>query len=175
MGGPKARLLVRGEPLVLTHIMRLREAGAVAVVAVVAPRDERLVAGAARVALSCEPDQAGSLSRGIDRLAGGDDIVLVSPVDAIPASVPTLRELVRAVADGAAAAVPTYEGRRGHPVAVRASVLRAGQGRPLRDVLAALGDARAAIAVTDPAVVTDLDEPADFERVVGEPVRFREA
>lgn len=172
MGGSKARLLVSGVPLVMTHVIRLREAGAANVLAVVRPQDERVVADGARLALSTEPDQSGSLARGLDRLVTGDDVIVVAPVDTLPASVETIRALVRAVIGGAAAAVPTHQGRGGHPVVVRASVLRAGAGRPLRDVLVELGSARASVAVPDPAVLTDLDEPADFTRATGEPVRF---
>jgi molybdenum cofactor cytidylyltransferase len=172
MGGRKARLLVREEPLVCAHAKRLREAGARVVVAVVRPEDEELVRGDARVAFSSEPDQAGSLARGLDRLDGGDDVVIVTPVDVLPPAIETIHALARAVEGGAAAAVPTARGKGGHPVVVRANVLRAGRGKPLRDVLAALGAQAVRVEVADAAVLTDLDDPIDVERVLGGPVRW---
>jgi CTP:molybdopterin cytidylyltransferase MocA len=172
MGGRKARLLLGEVPLVAAHVARLRDAGARRVVAVLRGEDEVLVRGEAHVAISSEPDPSGSLARGIDGLATGDDVVIVTPVDMLPASVATLRALEGAVLDGAAAAVPTVGGKGGHPVAVRASVLSAGRGRPLREVLAALGARCSRIEVGDPAVLTDLDAPEDVERLLGGPVRF---
>lgn len=172
MGGRKARILLGEVPLVAAHAMRLREAGAREVVAVVRAEDEELLRGRARVAISSEVDQAGSLARGLDRLASGGDLVIVTPVDVLPASVATIRALARAIAGGAAAAVPTLGGKGGHPVAVRASVLHAGRGRPLRDVLAELGAQCLRVEVDDAAVLTDLDAPEDVERVLGAPVRF---
>lgn len=162
MGGRKARLIVDGRALVMTHVIRMREAGARPVVAVLRPEDERLVEGHARVALSTEADSAGSLARGVERLDPGDDLIVITPVDALPASVETIRRLARAVAEGAAAAVPTIAGKGGHPIVVRASVLRGATGRPLRDVLAALGANRARLEVDDVAVLTDLDAPSDL-------------
>lgn len=172
MGGRKARILLGEVPLVCAHVVRLREAGARVVVAVVRAGDEALVRGAARVALSSEVDQAGSLARGLDRLASGGDVVIVTPVDVLPASVATIRALDRAIGAGAAAAVPTVGGKGGHPVVVRASVLHGGRGRPLRDVLADLGAQCLRVETADPAVLTDLDAPEDVERVLGAPVRF---
>jgi CTP:molybdopterin cytidylyltransferase MocA len=67
-------------------------------------------------------------------------------------------------------------GRGGHPVVTRARVLMPlaaeASPRPLREVLAALGDRRRRVEVDDPAVRTDLDTPQDVERVTGAPVRF---
>lgn len=171
MGGRKARLLVGEVPLVVAHAARLREAGARSVLAVLRLEDEALVRGRARAVISAEPDQAGSLARGLEHV-DGDDIVIVTPVDVLPASVATIHALERAVAEGASAAVPIFHGKGGHPVAVRASALRAGGQRPLREVLSALGAQCVRVPVEDEAVTTDLDVPADVERVLGGPVRF---
>lgn len=172
MGGRKARLLVDDVPLVRAHVARLREAGASPIVAVLRAEDVALVGSEARVAISSAPDQAGSLARGLDLLDAGDPIVVVTPVDVLPATVATLEALARVVRGGASAAIPTVGAKGGHPVVVRASVLEAGRGVPLRDVLAALGAQCVRVAVSDAAVVTDLDTPADVERVLGGPARF---
>lgn len=167
MGGRKARLLVGGVPLAALHARRMIEAGAARVVVVTRP-DDVGVAPEAIAATSTEPDPAGSLARALDALAPSpDDVVLVTPVDALPARADVLALLARAVTDRTLAATPTYEGRGGHPVAARASVLLDARGRPLRDVLAALGDRRARVAVDDPSVLVDLDTPEAVRRALG--------
>lgn len=179
MGGRKARLLVPSagaeEPLAAAHARRLFEAGATRVVVVLRPEDAALPIGSAIATTSTEPDQAGSLARGLDALAPSpEDVVVVTPVDALPAKVVTVRAIVGAFDERGAidAIVPTFGGRGGHPVAARASVLLASRGRPLRDALSALGDRRARLAVDDPAVTTDLDTPEMLKAVLGGAPRF---
>ena len=90
----------------------------------------------------------------------------------LPADMPcidpaTTQQLVDALRDGAALAAPSFQGQRGHPVAI---------GKRFAEALSALdGDtgARAIverniermtlIAVDDDAVLTDIDTPADIE------------
>jgi molybdenum cofactor cytidylyltransferase len=126
------------------------------------------------------PDQAGSLAVGVRALAaqGHDACVLVVPVDTLPASEETLWRLRRALAHGVDAVCPTFGGRGGHPVLVREQVLATYRARgtppPLREVLAALGARWLKLPVQDSAVATDLDEPADVERLTGHGPRFAE-
>lgn len=173
MGGRKARLLVGGVPLAALHRRRLFEAGATSVAVVLRPEDFDLDVGAALRVASTEPDQAGSLARGLDGLepAQGDAMVVV-PVDTLPAKLQTIRTLVLALDRGVDAVVPTFGGRGGHPVVVRASVALAARGRPLREVLAALGERRTYVPVDDPAVTTDLDTPEAVLRALAAPPRF---
>ena len=89
-----------------------------------------------------------------------------------PAKVETIRALAAALRDDTDAAVPTYQTDRGHPIAARASVLLAGRGKPLRDVLHDLGARRALVAVDDAAVTTDLDTPDAVVSALGGPPRF---
>src|SRR4029079_9655169 len=108
---------------------------------------------------------AGSLAWAASRL-GDADRVLITPVDTAPARRETVaRLLARLDADPALLAVrPSYHGRRGHPVAALPAVLgRYLEARPppLRDHLASLGERCADEAVEDPAVLVDLDRPAD--------------
>lgn len=181
MGGPKALLALRGEPLAFAHARRLGEAGFARVVLVVspaiAPRLPPLPAGVT-LALSSARDPAGSLAVGAAALDAGPggtvDVAVIAPVDAAPADVATIAALVRAVHGGALAATPTLGGRGGHPVACHIDVIRA-LGTPpavLRDALRALGERHARVPVDDPAVRTDLDTPEAWRAFAGEEPRF---
>lgn len=173
MGGPKARLLVGERTLAKAHAERMQEAGATRIVVALGPDDATLDVRPGVVVESTEPEQSGSLARALTALAPApDDVVLVTPVDALPARIATIHALVAALARRFDAAVPTYGDARGHPIAARASVLLAGVGRPLREVLADLGERRALVGVDDPAVTTDLDTPDAVERALGGPPRF---
>jgi CTP:molybdopterin cytidylyltransferase MocA len=176
MGGPKALLLVDGEPLARVHARRLRDAGCAKVVIVTRPELVAAFAGDGTAVASTAPDPAGSLAVGLAVLASVDpeEILLVTPVDAWPARVETMTRLIERVVAGADAATPSYRGRGGHPVAIRMRALGGGEGapRPLRDVLAALGEARVRVEVDDPAVTADLDTPEDVVAATGAAPRF---
>jgi molybdenum cofactor cytidylyltransferase len=115
---------------------------------------------------SDEPDEhgpAGSLAAALAFLAPTDeDLVLVTPVDVPPASkalVRTLRDALEA-SPTASAVRPTFEGRGGHPVLVRAAVLRQAyrEGRPpLREVLRAPDVGGLDVPVDEPDVRLDFD------------------
>ncbi len=172
MGGPKALLMIEGEPLYLQHARRAREAGFTDVVLVT----NREVAGVlppdagVRLVISEEAETSGSLARGCSAL-GGAELVLVTPVDAVPATARTIELLFQAIRDGAEAATPRFEGRGGHPVVCRRDVLLPYLGeRPfptLRDRLASLGERRHRVDVVDPNVVLDLDQPEDVRVLTG--------
>jgi CTP:molybdopterin cytidylyltransferase MocA len=179
MGGPKAWLLVEDEPLLLLHAERARAAGCDRVVVVVSDTRIALALGAiagVEVAMSREADQAGSLAIGVRALAAKDaSAVMVTPVDALPATLATIALLFEALEHGARAATPRHGGRGGHPIACRPDVLAPyadpasppASCPPLRDSLAALGDARVRVEVLDPAVGVDLDTPEDALAVTG--------
>jgi CTP:molybdopterin cytidylyltransferase MocA len=178
MGGPKAWLLVERKPLLLLHVERARAAGCDPVVVVVS--DERIasvvggIAGVS-VAVSREPDQAGSLAVGVRALhalaAKDESAVVITPVDALPAKATTLASLFAALDGGARAATPRHAGRGGHPIACRLDVLASyatgASPPPLRDCLTALGGGRVRVDVEDPAVGVDLDTPADVIALTG--------
>lgn len=186
MGQPKARLLIQGVPLALRHARRALEAGCEAVVVVTRRADVGWVEHDVRVraAASDAPDQAGSLSIGVqalrknvgDKDVGDGDLVLVTPVDALPARAETIALLAAALAGPAGlaglAASPTFGGVGGHPVLVRWQVLTdaylPGRTCPsLRDVLHGLGARRVRLEVADDAVTTNLDTPADVRALTG--------
>ena len=196
MGGNKALLLVGGEPLARAHARRMREAGVTTVILVTRAETAPLfdapcdAAAAIEIAVSDAPDQAGSLAVGFRAWleggrAGEDAILVVTPVDAVPADARTIAALIAAVRAGAEAATPRLrsgpdESRGGHPVVMRARVLEDRRGGathdsagsvPLNARLAALGDRRVRVDVDDPAIRTDLDTPADLASLAsGQPL-----
>jgi molybdenum cofactor cytidylyltransferase len=184
MGGSKALLVIDGAPLALLHARRMRDAGARDVVLVTRADVAPLFAEneAMRVVVTGAPDPAGSLAVGLGAVSlTGDEVLLVTPVDACPPRVTTIRALLDALGAGGAsgegrvdAATPRHAGRGGHPVAIRASALRdfAASPAPLRDRLEALGPRRVRVDVDDAAVTTDLDTPDDLLRITGAPPRF---
>ena len=177
MGGPKALLMIEGEPLYLRHVRRARQAGCEDVILVTnrdVARDLPSEPGM-RIVVSDEDETSGSLARGCSEL-GDAAFILITPVDAIPASEVTMALLFQAIRDGADAATPSFEGRGGHPVLCRREVLSPYVGpRPfptLRDRLAGLGEKRVRVAVTDPNVTRDLDHPEDIRALTGAAPQF---
>ena len=173
LGGPKALLVVGGLPLAALHATRLIEAGCREVVVVMrAEVAGRIVLPAkVRVAISRAEDPAGSLAVGLADLGTSDgELVFIAPVDVLPASVTTLAALAAAIAAGAEAATPRRNGVSGHPVVARATALeayRGGRTPRLCDVLDALGERRVRVAVEDDAVTSEINAPADAQRVLG--------
>jgi molybdenum cofactor cytidylyltransferase len=175
MGGPKALLVIGGEPLARAHAERFRASGCGRVVIVTRGELVAKLAGGAIVVASSAPDPAGSLAVGLEALAAEEDeTLLITPVDAWPVRPETIGRLVDAVNAGAEAATPRHGGKGGHPVAIRARALatQAASPRPLRDVLAALGSARVHVEVDDPSILVDLDTPEDVVARTGELPRF---
>jgi len=169
MGGPKALLLSNGLPLVVHHTRRLFEAGAVEIVVVVRPDlvvrtrawldDPRV-----RILGETTAEQAESLAVGMAALQPRHRSVWIAPVDALPARLSTYRELTRALASGAPAATPRFQGRGGHPVLAQRFVLApyaVGETPRLRDLLSTTVG-RLRIDVDDPHVTSDLDRPSDL-------------
>ena len=103
---------------------------------------------------SLPPDAAGAF-------------VFLGDMPLIPPAV--LPALADAVAAGASAAAPSFEGKRGHPVLFAAallpqlSALTGDEGA--RQVLRALGAALALVPTDDPGVLADIDVPTDLDRL----------
>ena len=177
MGGPKALLVIDGEPLYLRHVRRARQGGCGDVI-LVTNREVALEVPAEpglRIVLSDEDETSGSLARGCAALDEAA-FILITPVDAVPASTRTIEILFEAIRNGAEAATPSFEGRGGHPVLCRRDVLTPYVGaRPyptLRDRLTSLGEKRVRIEVTDPHVTGDLDRPEDIWTLTGAAPQF---
>jgi molybdenum cofactor cytidylyltransferase len=180
MGGSKALLLLGGVPLVRAHVDRMIEAGCDRVVVVTRPDAAQKLGDIARVTMvaAATAEQAESLQLATKKIGKrGDARVLVTPVDAPPVAVATIRALFDALDHGSEVATPhTKAEKGGHPVACRATVLTAAYGGKeaptLRDVLAKHEPGRARVEVDDPRVGVDLDTPEDVVALTGEPPRF---
>jgi molybdenum cofactor cytidylyltransferase len=175
MGRPKLLLPFRGRPLIAAVVDALRAGGAGTIVLVIAPEDEELRAWArqAGVDVAVNPDpERGMLSSIQEGLAAlrRDQILLVSPADLPglrPDSVAGL--LRRMIAAGAPLAVPVYQGKRGHPLAIAPALIPEIFTLDPRIGLKQLRDRYVAelleVAVDDPGVVQDVDTPEDYERL----------
>ncbi|MDB5459254.1 MAG: molybdopterin-guanine dinucleotide biosynthesis protein [Caulobacteraceae bacterium] len=116
------------------------------------------------------PDHAlglsASLKAGIASLPAGATgaLIFLGDMPLVPQGL--LRPLVRAVTDGAPAAVPVWEGRQGHPAAISsrlfAQVLALQGDRGARAVLDGLGGALVLIPAPDAGVLLDVDRPEDL-------------
>ncbi len=175
MGGPKA-LLRLGETTFLARACRLlARPGVASVVAVLGAEAERVRAEGGLPAdvtvVVNERWQDGMLSsvwRGLDAAeAGTAEAVLLHPVDHPLVEPATVDRVVQALGSRAAIAVPTWNGRRGHPGGFHRSVfpeLRAAPpDRGARAVLAA-DPGRVVHVPGDPGCVAGVDTPADYER-----------
>ena len=186
MGEPKALLAWPPSPwpraTLLSHaILSALEAGYAPIVVVLghdaealrphAPQDARV-----RVVVNerYAEGRATSVVCGAEALADdATDGVLIASVDQ-PRTVETLRALREAWQSAQPRpplAVPTYEGRAGHPplfdAALLPELLRVSEPRQgLREVTARHRAARLAVPCADPLTALNLNTPADYERAL---------
>jgi|CZKU01.1.fsa_nt_gi CTP:molybdopterin cytidylyltransferase MocA len=181
MGGAKALLALEGATLVEHHVARLVQVGCTTIAVVVRPDTAEVVRTLlrehreARVEAVTTSSQAESLAAGLRALdeAGSTrhDVIVVTPVDMLPAEVATHHTLLAHLTGAALAVTPVYGGRGGHPVVARrvmfAPYEAAGAGAlaPLREVLAEAAESRRRVEVDDPRVLGDLDTPSDVRAV----------
>lgn len=167
MGGPKALLMVDGRPLIHAHLQRLREIGCCPIVVVTRAATAAAIGDTPGViVIAADTDSmAESLTIALHSLAPSPGrVVVVAPVDTLPAQRSTLRALLTA-ADRTLVATPQYRGQSGHPIALREQLLqrfREGYAGTLRDVVRGAGVQRCQLDVDDAAVLVDLDTPADL-------------
>jgi CTP:molybdopterin cytidylyltransferase MocA len=188
LGGPKALLAwpegkQREVPLAIAHAEARLAAESARVLVVTRRPVIGVLLGYVRPGIdllaSDAPDElgpAGSLAFAAARL-GDAAAVVVTPVDTPPARAETVAALLaRLEADPALLAVrPVYKGRAGHPVALRRAALgRYGAPEPpaLRDHLRALGAALGDVDVADPAILVDINTPADVMGILRTLPRF---
>ncbi len=173
MGCCKQLLPVGNMTVIDRCIGTLKAGGVEQIVTVVSPEGAEVAGVArrqgARIAVNEEPDgdMASSIRAGLSAL----------PVDTVSALVTlcdyplVLPETVQAlVAAGRAApekiAVPTHDGRKGHPLLVPRSILdELVPGVILRDLLRRDPDRLWPVAVDDPGVLIDMDTPEAYFEV----------
>ena len=171
-GGGKLIADIDGEPL-LTHTLRsLLDGGISSIVVVLAP-DAAFESVAplndSRVMAIVNPDPSrgmfSSIHAGLAHAPEGHPI-LVLPGDMPFVKSATVATIVTLARESGNIVSPRFSRRRGHPVALPASllehVLRAAPTSTLADVLDRFTDRREEIDVDDPGVLRDVDVPADL-------------
>jgi molybdenum cofactor cytidylyltransferase len=184
LGRPKLLLPYRGGTVLGALVGALSAAGVEPIVVVAAVGDADLrawceMAAGVIAALNPEPERGmlSSILEGLEALDGAgalarcEEPLLVTPGD-LPALRPaTVGELLRRrAAAGAMLAVPVYNGRRGHPLAIAPALIPEipglDPGRGLHQLLDLHAEEVLRVEVDDPGCVADLDVPEDYERLL---------
>jgi molybdenum cofactor cytidylyltransferase len=175
-GGKKLLTPIEGEPLLDHTIDALLEGGAAEVIVVVGKdgraeleRDVNAMLDP-RVRAVENPDPSrgmfSSIQEGVAQAQG--DAILVMPGDMPFVSPDTVRAVIAAYERKPAIVSPRYRGKRGHPVALPASlrdeIRSAKPGATLHDVIHAHTDMRVDLDLDDPGVVRDIDRPEDLTK-----------
>jgi molybdenum cofactor cytidylyltransferase len=175
-GGKKLLTPIDGEPL-LDHTIRALLDGGVAEVIVVVGRDARaelerdvnaMLDPRVRPVENSDPQRGmfSSIQEGVAQAQG--DLILVMPGDMPFVSPDTVRAVIAAYERRPAIVSPRYRGKRGHPVALPASLrdeIRTADPRStLHDVIHAHTDLRVDVDVDDRGVVRDIDRPEDLAK-----------
>lgn len=173
-GGRKLLTPIDGEPLLDHTIDTLLEGGAAEVIVVVGrearaelERDVNAMLDP-RVRAVENPDPSrgmfSSIQEGVAQAQG--DAILVMPGDMPFVSPQTVRAVLEAYARKPAIVSPRYRGKRGHPVALPASLrdeIRAADPRTtLHDVIHAHTEMRVDLDVDDRGIVRDVDRAEDL-------------
>ena len=182
MGRPKPLLPFRGETI-LDNQIALHCAFSAQVFVVLGHHANEIAAGAKRtenavLLLNPEPErgQLSSLQCGLRALPAYIEAVLIQPVDSPGVAPATLLAMCK-VWDNAAATppdfvIPAHEGRRGHPVLMRAAIvtelLALPEGATARDVVHAHRERTLFVETGDPAIHRDIDTPEDYEQLIAE-------
>lgn len=192
MGVPKAGLLHEGCTFLARVLAMLRSGGVVDVVIVSGSAHDAVLAAlpagdAARVLRNPQPErgQLSSLKIALSDLRARTPrpaAVLMALVDHPMVSASTVARLIdawRSASPGRDATgrptivVPTYVGRRGHPVLFAASLwdelLATPDDRGARAVVRADPTRVREVPVDDPGVCIDVDTPEDFRRLTAGP------
>jgi molybdenum cofactor cytidylyltransferase len=173
-GGKKLLTPIDGEPL-LDHTIDALLEGGVAEIIVVVGRDARaelerdvnaMLDPRVRALENPDPSRGmfSSIQVGVAQAQG--DAILVMPGDMPYVSPGTVRAVIAAYERKPAIVSPRYRGKRGHPVALPASlrdeIRSADSGATLHDVIHAHADMRVDVDVDDRGIVRDVDRPEDL-------------
>jgi molybdenum cofactor cytidylyltransferase len=177
MGAAKPLVRWRGLPMVGHVIAAVRDGGCDPIVVIEGAHalPDDAIAGARRVVhAQWALGPLSSVQAGLRALDGRESGVLIATVDRPHLAAATVRALLDAHAgDREAVLQPAFRGRRGHPVLLpakqRDALLALDPTASLRDLLdrPELAALRRSIAVDDPAVLDNIDTPADLARLGG--------
>jgi len=173
MGTPKALLRFEGQTF-LDRLIRLFAAVCKPIIVVVGHHAVEIQAGVERAseavfAVNPDPERGmlSSLQCGLAKVPPGADAVMFSPVDHPHLEPSTFATLAaRFEAQRAPVTVPTYHGEHGHPVCIARALVEELLALPLdakaSDVVHRYVPQTVYVEIPDPAVVTDVDDPAAY-------------
>lgn len=182
MGTPKALLDYRGEPFIVRILEALEALDLKTRVVVLGPPSQATPIRTAIAGHDClvvenpnpERGQIASLRRALEALAPiRPPAALVWPVDLPHVHLSTIERLLEHYRrERGAVTLPTFAGKRGHPVIWDASLFEELQSSAAagtegaRAVLHAHAGEVHAVSVDDPAIVDPIDTPEDYERLI---------
>lgn len=174
----KPMLPLAEDSLIRTLIRRLMAAGAKPIVLVVGRNGDELTAHVADLPVECvyNPDYAStdmfcSVRIGMGRILGRCESVLFSPGDCPCFSPESAKALIQEMEKSHfPILIPSYQGRRGHPVLFHQDVVKhiltyQGEGG-LRGALQAYPAEQAFLELDDQGLVMDADKPEDYQRLL---------
>jgi molybdenum cofactor cytidylyltransferase len=174
-GGKKLLTPIEGEPL-LDHTIDALLDGGVAEVIVVVGKDGRaelerdvnaMLDPRVRAVENPDPSRGmfSSIQEGVAQVQG--DTILVMPGDMPFVSADTVRAVIAAYERKPSIVSPRYRGKRGHPVALPASlrdeIRSMDSGATLHDLIHAHTDMRVDVDLDDRGIVRDVDRVEDLE------------
>ncbi len=183
MGKPKLILPLAGETVIARVVSTLRRGGILHVIVVAPPTeapgaviltDEASKAGAVVIVPEVRPvDMRASFQLGLDHLEDGPkpSSIMLLPGDS-PGITGALVEQILAAANAnpRSIIIPTFNGRRGHPIVLPWDLALLVQALPFGagiNALIALHAPRVVeVRVDEPGTLDDLDTPRDYERWV---------
>ena len=183
MGRPKLLLPFEGRTILERVIAALKKGGVNRVLVVAGPSAADLVpiaqsAGTETLALDEDTaDMRATIVYGLDWLAAHerttvDDNLLILPGDHPLVDASVVEKLIEArrTSEGKSIVVPTYHGKRGHPVLISwqlANDIKAiPPGHGLNALLHQNKELVLELAIGSSAVVQDMDTPEDYDRLV---------
>ena len=179
MGGKKELLPVSGEPMIRMIVRKLLESDRIEEVIVVLGHEANAV-GATLSGITDErlelvgnrrysEGMGTSLAQATRACAWGTEAVVVALGDAPFFRTEDVDALVDAHANGAAIAVPVFQGRRGHPVvldsAFREEMEELTGDSGARHILERESGSIVEVELSDDGFLVDVDEPDDYEAV----------
>jgi len=185
MGSPKAFLELDGESFLARTVGALREGGCDPVIVVVGSPEDPAADRIAKAAISLGArtavnpvrgsEQIDSLRRGLAAVTStANDAELAAmvftPVDSPDPPAEVVARLVEEIKRGAAIAIPTFGGRRGHPLAVAGRLipeLMSGDlPEGMRTILRRHDGEVVEVATESAWILLDVDTPEDYRRLV---------
>ena len=179
MGSPKALVTYQGTPF-LEHLLSVTRHPAIGVRRVVLGPDAEGIYAQIRLASDeiiinkdWEKGQLSSIQAAVRSLPSGTDGMLLCPVDHPLVSSALIGHLIETFLESKApVVVPTYEGRRGHPVIFSAAVydelLKAPADTGARAVVWAHKNEVQEVATVEEGCVLNLNDPAALLKLKGQ-------